>query len=146
MNLEFGDIIARMEQAVGRVLTECLLWLVYCALVAGVLTFIADLVTTLIESPSVGRRALGWLLSSILGGVLFFGATKIATRRLLRRIEEAQKATLGYAAQAQAATSAAVAEQAKCREFHATCLEWEDKIEEYRDQIEAARSMEQNQP
>ena len=164
MNLGFGDIIARMEQAVGRVLTDCLLYLAYGALFVGIVTYAAEHVTTLIESPSLGRRALGWLLSSIVGGVLLFGAAKIATRRTLREFEEAQEVWRGYAAVAKAATStalaeqakcqelyatclevasaatsAALAEQAKCQELHATCLEWGDKIE-------AAISMEQNQP
>ena len=165
MNLGLGDIIGRMEQAVGRNLTDCLLFLAYGAACVGILAFAAEEVTTLIESPSIGQRALGWLFSSIVLAILSFGVSKITTRRvraLLSECQEVQAATLEIkraatleieraatqetekaekaatavlrtAAEAQAA---ALAEQAKCRELHAICLEWEEKIEAARKVVE----------
>ena len=164
MNLGLGDIIGRMEQAVGRNLTDCLLFLAYGAACVGILAFAAEEVTTLIESPSIGQRALGWLFSSIVLAILSFGVSKITTRRvraLLSECQEVQAATLEIKRAAtqetekteKAATAAtavlrtaaeaqvaALAEQAKCRELHAICLEWEEKIEA------AGEVVEQHQP
>jgi len=139
VNLGLGDIIDRMEQAVGRVLTDWLLYLVYGAACVGVLTFAAEHVTTLIESPSIGRRALGWLSSSIVAAILFFGFSQITFRRARALVDSAREVqTVANEAQTAAmeAIETALAEQAKCRELHAVCLEWGDKVEAARKVVE----------
>ena len=143
MNLGLGDIIDRMEQAVGRGPTDWLLCLVYGALCVGVLTFAAEHVATLIESPSIGRRALGWLSSSIVAAILFFGLSQVTFRRVRALVNSATEVqTVANEAQAAAmeAIETALAEQAKCRELHAICLECGDKIEA------ARKVVEQHQP